>query len=37
MLIYKKKAEDWELITKDAKVLINKMLTYDPEKRPSAK
>lgn len=30
-------AEDWELISKDAKSLINKMLTFDPEKRPSAK
>jgi calcium-dependent protein kinase len=28
--------EEWDVVSKDAKNLIKKMLTYDPKKRPSA-
>lgn len=37
LLIIYHKAPDWNLITKEAKNLITKLLTLDPNKRISAK
>lgn len=33
---YSMSGTEWDAISEDAKDLISKMLTYDPEKRPSA-
>jgi calcium-dependent protein kinase len=34
---YSMSGPEWKTISKDAKDLIKKLLTYDPSKRPSAK